>query len=166
MSLQQLRLLQKRWWWFDDLLTLICEWNVNRMKSYEWYSEVKRTFESKFWNKRFGAAKKILHTKILSGKKCRFLQLSKKKYIEKVLRCFNMHETKPINTPFAAHFKLSSTLSPNIATDMTYMTHVPYSSAIRSLMYVMIHRKPNLVFIVSMVRIYMEDSGKEHWKSV
>ncbi|KAI3701355.1 hypothetical protein L2E82_46009 [Cichorium intybus] len=99
-------------------------------------------------------------------KKSRILHLSQKGYIEKVLRRFNMHEAKPVNTPFVAHFKLSSALSPTTETDMAYMARVPYSSAVGSLMYVIICTRPDLAYAVSMVSRYMANPGKEHWKAV
>ncbi|KAG8481718.1 hypothetical protein CXB51_026624 [Gossypium anomalum] len=44
---------------------------------------------------------------------------------------------KPVSTSLAAHFKLSSALSPRSDDEIEYMSHVPYSSAVGSLMYVM-----------------------------
>lgn len=73
-----------------------------------------------------------------------------------------MHEEKPVNAPFAAHFKLSSHLSPTTETDIAYMDRVPYSSVVGSLMYVMICMRPNLAYVVSMVSRYLIKPGKEH----
>ncbi|KAG8491586.1 hypothetical protein CXB51_014658 [Gossypium anomalum] len=36
---------------------------------------------------------------------------------------------KPVSTPLAAHFRLSSALSPQLDDEIEYMSHVPYSSA-------------------------------------
>ncbi|KAG8481754.1 hypothetical protein CXB51_027217 [Gossypium anomalum] len=46
---------------------------------------------------------------------------------------FNMQSAKPVSTPLAAHFKLSSALSPQSDDEIEYMSHVPYSSAVGSL---------------------------------
>ena len=59
-----------------------------------------------------GASKKILGMEILRNKVAIRLSLSQKGYIEKVLRRFNMQNAKPVTTPLAAHFRLSSTLCP------------------------------------------------------
>ncbi|KAG8472188.1 hypothetical protein CXB51_036924 [Gossypium anomalum] len=40
---------------------------------------------------------------------------------------------RPISTPLAAHFRLSSALSPQSDDEIEYMSHVPYFSAVRSL---------------------------------
>ncbi|KAG8472490.1 hypothetical protein CXB51_034176 [Gossypium anomalum] len=71
------------------------------------------------------------------GRKASKLYLSQKGYIEKVLCGFNMQSAKPVNTPLAAHFRLLSTLSPQSDDEIEYISHVPYSSVVGSLMYAM-----------------------------
>ncbi|KAG8498692.1 hypothetical protein CXB51_005072 [Gossypium anomalum] len=46
---------------------------------------------------------------------------------------FNMQSAKPISTPLAAHFRLSLALSPQSDDEIEYMSHVPYSSVVGSL---------------------------------
>ncbi|CAH1420579.1 unnamed protein product [Lactuca virosa] len=77
-----------------------------------------------------------------------------------------MHEAKSVNTPFAAHFKLSSALSPTNETDMAYMARVPYSSAVGSLMYAMICTRPDLAYAVSMVEEAFTEEKPCHDQSV
>ncbi|KAG8481484.1 hypothetical protein CXB51_026330 [Gossypium anomalum] len=79
---------------------------------------------------------------------------------------FNMRSAKPVSTPLAAHFRLSSALSPQSDDEIEYMSHVPYSSAVGSLMYVMVCSRPDLSYAVSAVSRYMANPGKEHWKAV
>ena len=62
--------------------------------------------------KDLGAVKKILRMEILRDRQVGKLYLSQKGYIEKVLHRFNMDNAKPISTPLATHFRLSSALSP------------------------------------------------------
>ncbi|KAG8478826.1 hypothetical protein CXB51_028794 [Gossypium anomalum] len=59
---------------------------------------------------------------------------------------------KPVNTSLAAHFKLSSALSTQSNDEIEYMLHVPYSSAVGSLMYVMVCSRPDLSYAVSAFR--------------
>ncbi|KAG8475193.1 hypothetical protein CXB51_031757 [Gossypium anomalum] len=68
---------------------------------------------------------------------------------------FNMQSAKLVNTPLAAHFRLSSTLSPQSDDEIEYMSHVPYSSAVGSLMYPMVCLRPDLSYAVSAVSRYM-----------
>ena len=77
-----------------------------------------------------------------------------------------MHNAKPVSTPLAAHFKLSSALCPKSDADIEYMSRVPYSSAVGSLMYAMVCSRPDLSYALSVVSRYMANPGKEHWKAV
>jgi hypothetical protein len=88
--------------------------------------------------KDLGAAKKILGMEIIRERHAGKLYLSQQGYIEKVLRRFNMHGAKPVSTPLAAHVRLSSSLCPQSDEDIEYMSKVPYSSAVGSLMYAMV----------------------------
>ncbi|PHU02136.1 Retrovirus-related Pol polyprotein from transposon TNT 1-94 [Capsicum chinense] len=97
--------------------------------------------------------------------KCK-LYLSQKRYIEKVIHRFNVQNAKPVRTPLAAHFKLTTTLSRKTDDERDYMFRVPYSSAIGYLMYAMACSRPDLSYAVSAVSKYMANPGKEHWKAV
>ena len=116
--------------------------------------------------KDLGAAKKILGMKIIRDRKSGKLYLSQKGYIEKVLHCFNMHNAKPVSTPLATHFKLSSALCPVSEDDIEYMSRVLYSNAVGSLMYAMVCSRPDLSHSLSVVSRYMANPGKEHWDTV
>ena len=77
-----------------------------------------------------------------------------------------MQNVKPVNTPLVAHFRLSYALSPQLDDDVHYMSRIPYSSAMGSLMYAMVCSCPDLSYVVNVVRRYMANPGKEHWKEV
>ena len=76
-----------------------------------------------------------------------------------------MKNAKPISTPLATHFRLSSALSPRLEDDVDYMSQVLYSSAVGSLMLITCSC-PNLSYVVIVVRRSMANPGKEHWKVV
>nr|AAT44282.1 putative polyprotein [Oryza sativa Japonica Group] len=128
--------------------------------------KLKAQLSSEFEMKDLGAAKKILGMEITRERHSGKLYLSQKGYIEKVLRRFNMHDAKPVSTPLAAHFRLSSDLCPLSDYDIEYMSRVPYSSAVGSLMYAMVCCRPDLSHALSVVNRYMANPGKEHWKAV
>ena len=46
-----------------------------------------------------------------------------------------MHDAKYVSTPIAPHFKLSALQCPSTDEDIEYMSRVPYSSDVGSLMY-------------------------------
>ncbi|KAG8486285.1 hypothetical protein CXB51_019701 [Gossypium anomalum] len=130
--------------------------------------KVKAQLSEEFEMKDLGPAKKILGMEILRDRKASKLYLSQKGkgYIEKVICRFNMQSAKPVSTPLAAHFRLSSALSPQSDDEIECMSHVPYSSAVGSLMYAMVCSRPDLSYAVSAVSRYMANPGKEHWKVV
>ncbi|KAG8471605.1 hypothetical protein CXB51_036639 [Gossypium anomalum] len=99
--------------------------------------KVKAQLSEEFEMKDLGPAKKILGMEILRDRKTSKLYLSQKGYIEKLLCRFNMRSAKPVSTPLAAHFRLSSALSPQSDDEM-----------------------------ISAVSRYMANPGKEHWKAV
>ena len=105
-------------------------------------AKLKAQLSKEFEMKDLGAAKKILGIKIIRDRKSGKLYLSQKGYIEKVLHRFNMHNAKPVSTPLATHFKLSSALCPVSEDDIEYISRVPYSSTVGSLMYAMVCSRP------------------------
>ena len=49
-----------------------------------------------------------------------------------------MHDAKPVSTPIVPHLKLSVAQCSSSDEDVEYMSKVPYSSAVGSLMYAII----------------------------
>jgi hypothetical protein len=107
-------------------------------------AKLKAQLNLEFEMKDLDAAKKILGVKITRDRKSGMLYFSQRGYIEKVLRRFNMQDAKPVSTPLASHFKLSLDLCPASDEDIKYMSRVPYSSVVGSLMYAMVCSRPNL----------------------
>ena len=77
-----------------------------------------------------------------------------------------MQDAKPVSTPLASHFKLTKDMCPKTQEEIDYMSKVPYSSAVGSLMYAMVCIRPDIAHAVGVVRRYMNDAGKEHWMAV
>ena len=70
---------------------------------------------------------------------------------------------KPITTPLAAHFRISSALCPQSDEEVDYMSRVPYSSIMGSLVYAMVSSRPDLAYAINKC---MSKPGKKHWKVV
>ena len=68
--------------------------------------------------------------------------LSEKGYVERFIELFDMKMDKFIVPPLTLHFKLSSKQYPTIAEDEAYMENVPYASAVGSIMYAMVSKRP------------------------
>jgi hypothetical protein len=77
-----------------------------------------------------------------------------------------MHNAKPVSTPLANHFKLTNEMCPTTHEEIEYMSRVPYSSAVGSLMYAMVCTRPDIAHVVGVVSRYMNNPGKEHWETV
>ena len=116
--------------------------------------------------KDLGVAKKILGMKITRDMKNHKLMLSQREYIENVLQWLRMENEKPVSTPLAIHFKLIKEMCLETHEEIDYMSRIPYSSVIGSLMYAMVCTRPNIPHAVGFVSRYMNNLGKEDWKAV
>ena len=91
------------------------------------------------------------------------VSLTQKAYFQKVLQKFLIgDEAKSVSSSLAPHFKLSSRMSPKTIDDREYMSHIPYTSAIGSLMYAMVCTRPHLSQAISMLSRYIHNPGKGH----
>ena len=66
----------------------------------------------------------------------------------------------------APHFNLKATISLITVEEREYMTHVPYASAVSSLMYVTVCTRPDLSQAISMVSRSMYDPRTGRWEAV
>jgi hypothetical protein len=125
-------------------------------------AKLKAQLSKEFEMKDLRAAKKILGMEISRDRKSGKLYLSQRGYIEKVLRRFNMHNAKPVSTPLAAHFRLSSDLCLDSDSAIEYMSRVPYSNTVGSLMNAIVCSRPDLSHALSIVNRFLANPGKEH----
>ncbi|KAJ4714843.1 Retrovirus-related Pol polyprotein from transposon TNT 1-94 [Melia azedarach] len=128
--------------------------------------KLKDLLSVEFEMKDLGAARKILGMEIYRDRSKKKLFLSQKGYIQKILSRFGMSTAKPINTPSAANAHLSVAFAPKSVEEKEYMSRVPYTSAVGSLMYAMVCTRPDLAQSVSVVSRFMGEPGKEHWQAV
>ena len=127
---------------------------------------LKKDLNRSFAMKDLGPAKKILGMSITRDRKNGKLWLSQQKYIEKVLERFSMSNSKPVSTPLASHFKLSSQQCPTSEKEKAEMKKIPYASAVGSLMYAMVCTRPDIAHAVGVVSRFLSNPGKEHWQAV
>ncbi|KAH9763991.1 Integrase catalytic domain-containing protein [Citrus sinensis] len=104
------------------------------LKNRDEIERLKKQLASEFEMKDLGDAQRILGMEIRRDKKNGSVWLTQKFYLKKVLERFGMDDkTKSICTPLAPHFKLSSYSCPRSQEECDYMAHVPYASAVGSL---------------------------------
>ena len=87
--------------------------------------KLKAQLKQEFEMKDLGAAKKILGIKIIGidkKKNCSYLKEIHRESAGQIWRA----RAKPVKTPFAAHFQLSTDLSPQTDEEKKYISRVPY----------------------------------------
>ena len=128
--------------------------------------KVKAQLKREFDMKDLGEARKILGMEITRDRSADALWLSQENYVLKVLERFNMTEARPVTTPLAGHFRLSSEQCSQSPGEEEEMSRVPYTSVVGSLMYAIVCTRPDLAFAVSTVSRFMSNPGKQHWEAV
>ena len=88
--------------------------------------------------KDLGVAKQIIGMRITRDMKNCKLALSQSEYIEKVLERFRMKDAKLVSVPLASYLKLTKEMCPKTQEEIDYMSKVPYSLVVGSLMYSMV----------------------------
>ena len=96
--------------------------------------EVKMQLSSKFDMKDLGAASLILGMEIKRNHADRKLWLNQRKYTETILHRFNMQECIQVKVPIPVGVRLYVEQSPKTQEEEEDMSHIPYASAIGSLM--------------------------------
>jgi hypothetical protein len=77
-----------------------------------------------------------------------------------------MHGSKPVKVPILIGVKLSIDQCAKTQEEEEDISHVPYASAVGSLMYAMVFTKPYIAHVVGVLSRYMSKPEKEHWTTV
>jgi hypothetical protein len=77
-----------------------------------------------------------------------------------------MENVKPMSTPLANHFCLSTLQCPKIVEEIEDMSKVSYVNAVGCLMYAIVCTRPDLTHVVSVVSKYMANPGRQHCDAV
>ncbi|KAK2421692.1 secreted RxLR effector protein [Trifolium repens] len=128
--------------------------------------QVKTWLGNCFSMKDLGEAAYILGIRIYRDGSQRLLGLSQSTYIDKVLRRFNMHNSKKGFIPMQHGICLSKTQCPSSKEERERMNEIPYASAIGSIMYAMLCTRPDVSYALSATSRYQSDPGESHWIAV
>eukprot|EP00253_Pinus_taeda_P034751 PITA_34751 len=128
--------------------------------------DLKTQLSSKFDMKDLGAANYILGMEIKRDRAKRKLWLNQRKYVETILQRFNMQDSKSVKVPIPVSVRLSAEQCPKTQEDEEDMSHVPYASAVGSLMYAMVCTRPDVAHVVGVLSRFISKLGKEHWTTV
>lgn len=118
---------------------------------------VKEYLNGQFSMKDLGEAAYILGIKIYRDRSKRLLALSQKTYLEKILKKFNMDNSKKGLLPVMKGSKLSVTKCPTTAKEREEMFSKPYASAIGSVMYAMMSTRPDVALTISLTNRFQSN---------
>ena len=127
---------------------------------------LKELLKSEFDMKDLGAARRILGMDIFRDKEAGRLVLSQERYLSKVLKTFNMEESREVQTSIGSQFRLKALTKKEAEEQVAEMEEVPYASAVGSIMYAMVGSRPDLAYAIGLVSRYMGKPGREHWAAV
>ena len=105
-------------------------------------------------NERFGKDTVCSWDQIIRDRKNKMLALSQETYIDKMLVRYLMHNSKKGLLPFRHGVHLSKEQCPKTSQEVENMRHIPYTSAVGNLMYVMLCIRPNICYAVGIVSRY------------
>ncbi|GJR48932.1 retrotransposon protein, putative, ty1-copia subclass [Tanacetum coccineum] len=142
----------------DDIL--IMGNNIPRLK------EVKDYLGKCFSMKDLGEDAYILGIKIYRDRSKPLIGLSQSAYIDKILKKFNMHNSKKGYLPMEVKHELSNEMCASTPEEVAYMKKVPYASAVGSIMYAVRCTRPDVAFAQNLVSRYQQNPGKLHWVAV
>jgi len=104
----------------------------------------KQWLSSIFKMKDMGEARYVLGVEIVRNYPKKLLGMCQEAYIKSVLESFQMHYSKPVDTPVEKGLTLSLDQCPKIDQEKEKMKDVPYASVVGSLMYAMLCTRPNI----------------------
>ena len=116
--------------------------------------------------KDLGEASFVLGIEIHRDRRKEVLGLSQKAYLEKVLKKYDMHASKPTPAPIVKGDSFGKHQCPKNQYELEQMKAVPYASAVGSLQYAQVCTRPDLSFVTGVLGRYQSNPGIEHWKMV
>ena len=127
---------------------------------------VKTSLKNSFSMKDLGEAAYILGIRIYRDRSKRLIGFSQSTYIDKVLKRFNMQDSKKGFLPMSHGINLGKNQCPQTTDERNKMSVIPYASAIGSIMYAMLCTRPDVSYAFSATSRYQSDPGESHWIAV
>ena len=122
--------------------------------------------EKHFKLRRLGGIEFLLGVKIERERAKHTIHLSQKQYILDMLERYGFSDCSPVSTPINPGVKLSEAHCPSTPEEIVEMRHVPYISAVGSLLYLAIATRPDIAYSVGLLARFNTRPGKAHWAAV
>lgn len=138
----------------DDIIIF---WKDTKLRD-----KLKASLSSAFMMKDMGQATDCvgLHITYEDGK----ISLDQSKYIQEILKRFNMINYKPSKTPSDPNQKLSASMCASNEEERHELQDVPYQEVVGSLLYLAQGTRPDIAFAVNDVSRFNSNFGKSHWQ--
>ena len=101
--------------------------------------------------KDLGEVSYILGIKIYRDRLKRMLGLSQSRYIDLVLKRFNVEESKSGYIPIGHGIQLSKKISPKTPEKRNRISSIPYASTIESIIYATLCTRPDVAYVLDIV---------------
>ena len=112
--------------------------------------------------KDLGEAFYILVIKIYRDRSKGMLGLFLSRYIDLMLKRFNMDRSKRGYLPMSQDIHLFKKMSLKISEVKKRMSSIPYASIVRSIMYDILHTRPNVADALGIISRFQVDLGEDH----
>jgi hypothetical protein len=139
--------------WVDDLI--IFSKNTSAIE------EVKDQLRKEFEMKDLGELKYFLGIQVKRDRKLQQIHIDQSTYIKAILKRFEMHNSKPAETPIATGTKLVQARVDDILVDPKR-----YQSMVGSLMYLMVCTRPDIAYALSQVSQFSNKPTSIHESAV
>ena len=136
----------------DDILCA-----TEKIKDSDWVYSI---LSQRFTTKNLGQATKLLGIRITRNRKTREIFLDQEQYLVGVLKKFGMEAVKyqKRGTPMRDYENLMPTQPEEERHDAN-----EYQQVIGSLMYAMVHTRPDIAFALGKLSQHMQDPSETHW---
>jgi hypothetical protein len=118
------------------------------------FEATKSSVRKSFTMKDLGEGAYILGIKIYRDRSKRLIELNQDTYIDKVLKRFNMQDSKKCFLPISHGVSLCKSQCPSTPDEQEKMSVIPYASAIGSIMYAMLCTRPDIAYALSVTSRY------------
>ena len=129
-------------------------------------TKTKQMLCNHFDMKDLGEASFVLGIKIVRDRTNHVWRLSKRAYIYRILKRFDMHNCSPGSVPVTNGERLSKEQCLKNDREMMEMKNVRYSLAVGSLMCAQVCTRPDIVFVVGVLGRFMSNPSLIHYQAV
>lgn len=124
---------------------------------------VKKKLKSKFEIVDLGEITDILGIHVERDGKIGSMKLSQEKYIDDLLKKFNMNSAKTVSTPIESNTKITKDMGPENDEEKKRMKNRPYREIIGGLIYLATATRPDIAHAANTLSRFCSDPGEKHW---